>query len=177
MVAMTGASGSAYGVRLLEALPGEKMLVMSETAKAVLRHETGRSVAEVEALADEAFSDSDLFAPISSGSFRHDGMFVAPCSESSLAKFSHGIADTLISRAASVCLKEGMRLVLVPRETPKSAIMLENELRLARCGAVIADANPGFYHGPQSAGDLVDFVVGKCLDAAGVPHSLFERWG
>ncbi|MDR3282323.1 MAG: UbiX family flavin prenyltransferase [Candidatus Methanoplasma sp.] len=177
VVAITGASGSIYGIRLLEELPGEKILVLSETAKQIVLAETGMSVEDVEDLADIVCGDDDLAAPISSGSFKIDRMFVAPCSSSSIAKFACGIADTLISRTVAVCLKERRDLILVPRETPKSQIMLENELKLARCGAVILDANPGFYPGPTSVDDMVDFVVGKCLDAAGIENSLFRRWG
>lgn len=175
-VAIGGASGSIYGIRLLQKLPGKKILVISETAKNILTLETGLSVEEVYAMADEVYEDNDLFAPISSGSFRYDCMFVAPCSESSIGKFANGIADNLISRAVSVRIKEGQKLVLVVRETPKSQIMLENELKLARCGAVILDANPGFYSKPQSVDDIVDFVVGKTMDAAGISNDMFERW-
>ncbi|MDR2698462.1 MAG: UbiX family flavin prenyltransferase [Candidatus Methanoplasma sp.] len=176
MVAITGASGSIYGVRLLQELPGEKMLVMSKIAKMIVPRETGMQIGEVEALADKVFDDGDLFASISSGSFEYDCMFVAPCSESSVAKFASGISDTLISRAVAVCIKEGRKVILVVRETPKSAIMLENELKLARCGVVIMDANPGFYSEPRSVGDMVDFVVGKCLDRAGIDHDLYKKW-
>jgi 4-hydroxy-3-polyprenylbenzoate decarboxylase len=134
------------------------------------------SVEEVDALADKGFDDGALFASISSGSYRYDCMFVAPCSESSVAKFASGIADTLISRAVSVCIKEGRKVILVVRETPKSAIMLENELKLARCGVVIMDANPGFYSEPSSVEDMVNFVIGKCLDRAGIDHRLYKKW-
>lgn len=127
-------------------------------------------------MADEVYEDNDLFAPISSGSYRYDCMFVAPCSESSVGKFANGIADNLISRAVSVRIKEGQKLVLVVRETPKSQIMLENELKLARCGTIILDANPGFYSKPQSIDDIVDFVVGKTMDAAGIANDMFDRW-
>ncbi|MGI6472498.1 MAG: UbiX family flavin prenyltransferase [Candidatus Methanomethylophilaceae archaeon] len=175
-VAITGASGSVYGVRLLQNLPGKKILVVSKTAKEIIPIETGFSVEEVYAMADKVYEDDDLFASISSGSYRYDCMFVAPCSESSVGKIANGIADTLISRAASVCLKEGRKLVLVIRETPKSQIMLENELKLARAGAVILDANPGFYGKPKTTDDMVDFVVGKALDAANVPNDIFNRW-
>ena len=175
-MAITGASGSIYGVRLLQELPGEKILVMSKVAKQIIPTETGMTAQEVEALADVVFDDEDLFASISSGTYEYDCMFVAPCSESSVAKFASGIADTLISRAFSVCMKEGRKAVLVIRETPKSQIMLENELKLARCGAVIMDANPGFYHVPQTIDDMVNFVVGRCLDRVGVDHSLFKKW-
>ncbi len=175
-VAITGASGAIYGVRLLEELPGEKILVMSETAKDILPMETGLSVEEVYDKADKVFEDTDFFASISSGSFDYDCLFVAPCTESSVAKFAAGIADTLISRAVSVRIKEGKQVILVVRETPKSVIMLENELKLARCGVVIMDANPGFYPGPETVGDMVDFIVGRCLDRAGVENRLYRKW-
>ena len=176
VVAITGASGSIYGIRLLQELEGEKYLVMSPTAKAILHEETGYTVEQVYALADRVFEDDDMFASIASGSFRYDAMIVAPCSESSVAKFACGIADTLISRAVSVCLKESRKLVLLVRETPKSAIMLENELKLARMGVTIMDANPGFYPRPQTVDDMVDIVVGRCLDQIGVDHGLYRRW-
>lgn len=176
VVAITGASGSIYGIRLLQELPGERILVVSKTAKGIIPVETGYSLEQVYAMADRVFEDDDMSAAIASGSYGFDCMFVAPCSESSVAKFACGVADTLVSRAASVCIKEGRKLVLVVRETPKSMIMLENELKLARSGAVIMDANPGFYHGPETVGDLVDFIVGRCLDRIGVEHSLHRRW-
>jgi len=176
VVAITGASGSIYGIRLLQELPGEKILVISKTAKEIIPAETGMSVSEVEALADIVLNDEDMFASISSGTYDYDCLFVVPCSESSVAKFACGIADTLISRAVSVSIKEGRKIILVVRETPKSVIMLENELKLARCGVTIMDANPGFYHSPESVKDIIDFIVGRCLDKVGVKHSLFKKW-
>ena len=149
---------------------------MSETAKRILPAETGLSPEELEAMADVAYKDGDLHSPVASGSHRYDVMFVAPCSESTVAKIASGIADTLITRAASVCIKEGRKLILLVRESPKSAIMLENELKLARLGVVIMDANPGFYPRPQTVEDIVDIVVGRCLDQAGVENSLYCRW-
>ena len=177
VIAMTGASGSIYGIRLLKELEGEKILVMSETAKAILEAETDYSVEQVYALADQVYEDDQMFASIASGSFQYDAMIVAPCSESSLAKFACGIGDTLISRAVAVCLKEGRKLILLPRETPKSAIMLENELKLARLGVRIVDANPGFYPKPKTVDDLVNIVVGRCLDQIGQALDLYKRWG
>ena len=177
VVAMTGASGSVYGVRLLQELKGERILVMSPTAKAVLEAETDLTAEEVYAMADQVYEDDQMFAPIASGSFRFDALIVAPCSESSIAKFANGIGDTLISRTVAVCLKEGRKLILLPRETPKSAIMLENELKLARLGVRIVDANPGFYPRPKTVDDLVDIVVGRCLDQIGQEHDLYKRWG
>jgi 4-hydroxy-3-polyprenylbenzoate decarboxylase len=176
VIAMTGASGSIYGIRLLKELEGEKILVMSETAKAILEAETDYSVEQVYALADQVYEDDQMFASIASGSFQYDAMIVAPCSESSLAKFACGIGDTLISRAVAVCLKEDRKLILLPRETPKSAIMLENELKLARLGVRIVDANPGFYPKPKTVDDLVNIVVGRCLDQIGQAHNLYKRW-
>ena len=176
VVAITGASGSMYGIRLLQELPGEKILVMSHMAKKILPQETGMSIEEVESLADRVFEDDDLFASIASGSYRFDAMIVVPCSTSSLGKISNGLADTLITRAAAVALKESRKLILVVRETPKSAIVLENELRLARCGVCILDANPGFYSRPKTVDDIIDFVVGRCLDQLGIDHSLYKRW-
>lgn len=176
VVAMSGASGSVYGVRLLQELKGERILVMSDMAKAILAEETSYSVDSVYSMADAVFEDDAMFASIASGSFRHDGMAIAPCSESTVAKIANGISDTLITRAAAVCIKEGRRLVLLVRETPKSAIMLENELKLARLGVVIMDANPGFYPRPETVDDIVDIVVGRCLDQLGADHDLYKRW-
>lgn len=176
VIAISGASGSIYGIRLLEQLPGEKILVISETAKKILEYETGRKSDEIYSLADQVFEDDDLFASIASGSYFCDAMVVVPCSMSTMAKVAHGIADTLITRTASVTLKEGRKLIMVPRETPKSAIMLENEMKLVRNGAVVMDANPGYYTKPQSVDDLVNFVVGKIMDQLGISHQLYERW-
>ena len=164
IVAVSGASGAAYAVRLMEVLPGEKHLVVSETAKAILPAETDKTVDDLRVMADASYEDGDLFSPI------------APCSESTVAKIANGIADTLITRAASVCIKEGRRLIILVRESPKSAIMLENELKLARLGVVIMDANPGFYPRPQTVEDIVDIVVGRCMDQAGIVHDMYRRW-
>ncbi len=177
VVAMTGASGSVYGARLLQVLDGERHLVMSETAKKVLVEETDYVPEDIYGMADRVYEDDDLFSPIASGSFRYDCMFIAPCTESTVAKIANGIADTLITRAAAVCIKEGRKLILLVRETPKSAIMLENELKLAKLGVVILDANPGFYPRPTSVDDIVDIVVGRCLDQAGIEKETYTRWG
>ena len=176
VVAITGASGCMYGIRLLQNLPGEKILVISKMAERIIPQETGMSVEDVRKLADIVYEDDDLFASIASGSYRFDAMIVAPCSTSSLAKISNGLADTLITRAAAVALKESRKLILVVRETPKSAIVLENELRLARCGVCILDANPGFYSKPKTVDDVIDFIVGRCLDQLGIDHELYKKW-
>ena len=176
VVAITGASGCMYGIRLLQTLPGEKILVISKMAEKIIPHETGMSIEQVKAFADIVYEDDDLFASISSGSYRFDAMVVVPCSASSLGKISNGLADTLITRAAAVAIKESRKLVLVVRETPKSAILLENELRLARCGVCILDANPGYYSKPQTVDDIIDFVVGRCMDQLGLDHDLYLKW-
>jgi len=123
------------------------------------------------------FGREEWFAPVASGSNPPDAMVVCPCSMGTLAAIAQGLADNLIERAADVVLKEGRKLVLVPRETPFSAIHLDNMLRLARAGAVILPPSPGFYHHPQTVADLVDFVVARVLDQLAVPHTLMQRWG
>ena len=125
----------------------------------------------------EVFGREDWFAPLASGSNPADAMVICPCSMGTLARIAAGLADTLIERAADVMLKESRKLVLVPRETPLSAIHLENMLRAQRAGAVILPANPGFYHRPQSVSEVVDFVVARVLDQLGFDHDLMQRWG
>lgn len=176
VIGISGASGAIYGVRLMQSLEADTALVMSKAAKDILRYETDLTVESVYELADEVFEDDDMFASIASGSNRFDAMVIAPCSESTVAKIAHGISDTLITRAAAVCLKEHRRLFLVPRETPISAIMLENELKLARLGVAIVPASPGFYPRPKSVEEMVDFVVGRILDQLGQPNEMFSRW-
>lgn len=177
VVAMTGASGAVYGKRLLETLPGEKILVMSDVAKSIIPTELECGPEGLERLADTVYDDGDLFASISSGSYRFDAMIIVPCSASSLGKIANGLADTLITRAAAVAMKESRMLILVVRETPKSAVVLENELKLARNGVCILDANPGYYHKPETLDDIIDFVVGRCMDQLGLEHDLYKRWG
>jgi len=179
VVAMTGASGVVYGVRLLEVLRDKNVevyLVISEAAERVIVHELGMSREDVEKLADHVYDVDDLGAPIVSGSFKTDGMVVIPCSMKTLAGIAHGYADNLVLRAADVTLKEKRRLVLVPRETPLSVVHLRNMLELAKMGVVVVPAMPAYYHKPRSVSDLVDYVVGKVLDCLGLEHELFRRW-
>ena len=193
-LAFTGASGMPYGVRLLECLLASGTcvyLLYSQVSQIVARQEMdlalpGRAK-EAETFFGSrfnarpgqlrAFGREEWFAPVASGSNPADAMVVCPCSMGTLAAISQGLADTLIERAADVMLKEARKLVLVPRETPLSAIHLENMLRLARAGAVILPANPGFYHHPQRIEDLIDFVVARVLDQLRIPHALMQRWG
>jgi 4-hydroxy-3-polyprenylbenzoate decarboxylase len=176
IVAITGCSGIRYGVRLLEELEGEKELIVSEMGKKVLEQETDLGYEDMDDMAEEVYEDDDLFAPPASGTHKVDAMIICPCSQSTMAKLAAGLSDSLITRAASVTLKEHRKLILVPRETPLSVIMLENELRLARAGVIILPASPAFYQEPKGLEDMVDFVVGKILDQVGQEHDLFKRW-
>lgn len=179
VVGITGASGAVYGVRLLEVLREAKVethLVVSRWARETISRELGLAVEWVHDLASVTYAADDLGAAISSGSFLHDGMAVAPCSMKTLSAIANGYTDELIARAADVTLKEGRTLVLVPRETPFNAIHLENMLKLARLGVCILPPVPAFYNRPQTISQLVDHTVARVLDRLGVPHSLGTRW-
>ena len=180
VVAITGASGVIYGIRMLEALKKlgiESHLIMSEWAAKNVKIETEVDVDYVRSLAFRSYEDDNLAAPISSGSFKTDGMAVVPCSMKTLASIANGFDDSLVSRAAGVCIKEHRRLVVVPRETPLSRIHLDNMSKLAGSGATILPAMPGFYHRPKTVDDLVNHVIGKVLDQFGIENDLFKRWG
>lgn len=178
VVAITGASGIAYGSRLLEALQGraETHLVLTRAAEKVMDVETDLSPKDVKNLATESHDPEDVAAPIASGSFPVDGMVVSPCSMKTLAAIASGLAGNLVTRAADIQLKEERPLILVPRETPLNDIHLENMLTVSRSGGTILPAAPGFYHGPDTITDLVDFVVGRVLDRLDVDHDLYQRW-
>ena len=193
-VAITGASGMPYALRLIECLLAANCRVYvaaSQVAAIVAKQEMNVTlparaqelqdflIQHFNAQADQlhVFGREEWFAPIASGSNPPDAMVVCPCTMGTLASIAAGLADKLIERAADVVIKEGRKLILVPRETPFSPIHLENMLKLARLGVVILPANPGFYHHPQSVQDLVDFVVARVLDQLAVPHQLLPRWG
>src|ERR1700680_2131583 len=180
VVGITGASGTIYGVRVLEALratPGAKIhLVMSSQAKRTLAIETSRSVASVEKLADEVHDPENLAASISSGSFRTDGMIVVPCSIKTASAIAYSLNDNLLVRAADVCMKERRRLVLVVRETPLHLGHLRTLTQLAEIGAVILPPVPGMYARPKTVEDIVAQTVGKALDQFGIDAKLFTRW-
>ena len=194
IVALTGASGSAYGLRLLQVLlqAGRPVyLLVSRAAQLVLAMESRLELpsrpAELQAFltnhygVDDSlltvFSREDWTAPIASGSHPARHMVVCPCTTGTLSAIAQGSSDNLLERAADVMLKERRNLILVVRETPLSVIHLENMLKLARAGVLILPANPGFYHEPQSIEDLVDFVVARVLDHLDVSHDLVPRWG
>jgi 4-hydroxy-3-polyprenylbenzoate decarboxylase len=189
VVAFTGASGMRYGLRLLE-IAAEVMqevhVVFSEAAIRVLREEEGLAVSAStlsmqklcgsDASNVRFYNPRDIGAKIASGSALFDGMVIVPCTMGTLAAVAHGICENLIHRAADVTLKEGRRLVVVPRETPLSAIHLENMLTLTRAGARMVPAMPGFYHQPKSIDDVVDMMVMKILDQMGIHRDLVPRW-
>jgi flavin prenyltransferase len=179
VIGITGASGVIYGIRLLEVLKKSKIeshLVLTPAAKITIAAETDYTTQAVEKLASKAYRYNDIAATISSGSFKTDGMIVIPCSMHALGALASGVADNLLLRAAEVTLKERRILVLVPRETPLSLIHIQNMERLARAGACILPAMPGFYEKPQSVSQIVDHLVGKVLDIVGIEHHLFKRW-
>ena len=189
VMAITGASGAPYAVRLLAQLVASRQsvqLIVSSHGLRLLRTETDvDSLDTLRAATGGAawdglvttFDDGDRGAAPASGSARNRGMVICPCSMGTISAISQGTSRSLVERAADVALKERRRLILVPRETPYSAIHLENMLRLTRAGAVILPASPGFYHRPTSITELVDFVVARVLDHLDVEHSLGRRWG
>jgi 4-hydroxy-3-polyprenylbenzoate decarboxylase len=193
-VALTGASGIGYGLRLLQCLIDTEVrvyLLISRAAQVVLKMEAGLEVpgrtAEAQVFFDRyfgarpgqlrVFGREQWTAPVASGSNPPDAMAICPCTVGTLSSIAAGLSDDLIDRAADVILKEGRTLVLVVRETPFSIIHLENMLRLARAGAIIMPANPGFYFHPQTVDDVIDFMVARVLDHLKVPHELLPRWG
>lgn len=191
VLAITGASGSILGIRLLEHLirKGEIHLIVSSQTFSIIKDETGldwsaSSEAETEKKIRRYlrsrnvhfYHDTRLDAPPASGSFLTDGMFIVPCSMKTLSGVAHGYAANLIERSADVTLKEGRTLLVAPREMPFSAIHLENMLTLARLGVRIAAPVPAFYHDPEGLDDIIDFLVGKMLDAFPIGHNLFKRW-
>ena len=180
VVGITGSTGVIYGVRLLEVLKEKGVqthLVISEWAKKCLTMETDFTIAHVKSFATTVSDESNMAASISSGTHKIDGMIVIPCSMKTLSSIANGYDETLVARAAGVTLKESRKLILVIRETPLTAINLENMLKLARLGVVILPPVPGFYTKPKTIDDLVNHTVGKCLDQFNIEHNLYKRWG
>lgn len=193
-LAITGASGAQYGLRLLECLLGagcSVYLMVSDAARVVLATETGERLPDgVEATqahlrarfgppAEQlrVFGRDDWMAPVASGSSAPASMVICPCSTGTLSAIATGASNNLIERAADVALKERRQLILVPRETPYSEIHLENMLKLTRMGALVLPASPGFYQRPRQLADLIDFIVARILDQLGLPQALLPRWG
>ena len=193
VVGITGASGSIYGLRLIEELLRAEMQVsvlLTSAGRQVLAFETGLELSENPQECSQQLKDhfnagdnlkhyglNDFFVPVASGSSAPDAVVICPCSMGTLGRIAAGLSDNLLERVADVALKENKKLLLVPRETPFNQIHLENLLRLSKAGAQILPAMPGFYQRPETVADLVNFVVGKVLDSLGVEHQLFQRWG
>lgn len=192
VVGITGASGALYGIQLIRSLIEAEQdvhLVITEAGWRVLKEELGWETTKRQQAIEAAFPgliesgrlrlhpNADIGASIASGSFRVEGMIIMPCSMGTLASIAHGISDDLMTRAADVMLKEGRKLIIVPRETPLHAIHLENMLTLAKLGVKIIPAMPAFYYGPQTIHDMVKFLVGKVLDQLPLDHDLYRRWG
>lgn len=182
---ITGASGSIYGIRLVEELllrKHEVFLVITENGGKVIGHETGSSIIEI----IERFKNRDLLSlmdindmmqPAASGSFRHDGMVVAPCTMSTLGEIACGVSKNLLTRAADVSIKERRNLILVPRETPLSSVHLRNMLSLSEAGVTVFPAMPSFYGRPAAISDLVDQIVGRIMERLGIENDLYHKWG
>ncbi|WP_353684531.1 flavin prenyltransferase UbiX [Thermodesulfovibrio sp. 3907-1M] len=183
ILAITGASGIIYGIRLLEEVSKifQVSVILSSSATKVMEYETEiKSFNEFRERYEKPnikiYFENHIDAPVASGSCKSRGMFIVPCSMKTLSAIATGYADNLITRAADVIIKEGRRLVISPRETPLSAIHIENMLKLARIGVIIAPPMPAFYHNPQTIDDMVNFVVGKLLDSMGIENNLYRRW-
>ncbi len=180
IIGISGASGTIYGIRLLETLKNyseiETHLIISDTAKEIIQYENSRNPDEVLRLADIVYPINELGAAISSGSFLSEGMIIAPCSIKSLSGIANSYNDNLLIKAADVCLKERRKLIIVLRETPLHLGHLELMTRVTRYGAILLPPMPSFYHNPKTIDDIVNQTVGKMLDNFGIIHNLFKRW-
>ena len=180
IIGITGSTGVIYGIRMLEVLKDtgvETHLIMSEWAEKCISMETKYSVEQVKSLATTISDEKNMAASISSGTHKTDGMIVIPCRMKSLSSIANGYDETLVARAAGVTLKESRKLILVARETPLTAINLENMLKLAQLGVIIMPPVTEFYTNPTSIDAMIDHIVGKCLDQFDIEQDLFTRWG
>ncbi len=179
LLSIGGASGSIYGIRLLEELKkakNEVHLIVSSGAKKILEHETEYSYSDLKQLADKTYENDDLFASPASGSFKMDAMVICPSSIKTLSAIANGYADTLTSRAAICFLKEERKTIIVIRETPLDVSSIKNMLFAKENGATILPAMPGFYHKPEKIEDIINMIVGKIFDQLSIEHKLFKRW-
>lgn len=180
VVGITGSSGVIYGIRFLQALSKlrvETHLVLSKWARTNIEIETDEIIEEILKIVSYNYDETDMAAAISSGSFKTNGMVIIPCSMKTMSSIANGYDDNLISRAASVTIKENRKLVIVPRETPLSKIHLSNMLKLSEIGVIILPAMPGFYHKPKTIEDLIAHIIGKTLDQFEIKNEAFTRWG
>lgn len=179
IVAITGASGVIYGVRLLEVLKEMEVdtaLMVTEPAEIILKYEMGIEAEYLKGLVNKFYDADDLTSAINSGSCRFESMVIIPCTMKTLSAIANGYASNAITRTADVALKERRNLIIVPRETPLRSVHLENMLKISKEGGVILPAMPAFYHQPEKIQDMVDFVVGKILDVLKIDNHLFQRW-
>ncbi len=179
VVGISGASGATYAIGLLRVLREKGAtthLVITDSAAKIIEIETDFRLEDVRDLADHVYDPRDFTAPFASGSHLYDGMVVIPCSMGTLSAIACGSSDTLITRAADVCLKEKRRLIIVPRETPLGLVQLRNMVAAAEAGAIVLPACPAFYSQPKSLDDLIDVLVGRVLDLLGVENDLYHRW-
>jgi flavin prenyltransferase len=180
IIAITGATGAIYGIRLLEVLSSikgiETHLIISEAGETTIKCETGWAVEDVKKLATSTYDFKDMGARLSSGSFQRDGMIIAPCTVKTMSALANSFSDNLIIRAGDVTLKERKKLVLAVRETPLHLGHLRSMVQLTEMGAIIMPPVPAFYHHPESVRDIVDHIVGKILDTMEIKHNLFQRW-
>jgi len=180
VVGITGSTGVIYGIKLLEVLKEKNIqthLILTEWAQKCIAMETDYKLDQIKSLATIISDETNMAASVSSGTHKIDGMIVIPCSMKTLSSIANGYDETLVARAAGVTLKESRKLVLVTRETPLTAINLENMLKLARLGVVILPPVPGFYTKPKTIDEIVLHTVGKCLDQFDIEHNLYKRWG
>lgn len=179
IVAITGASGVIYGVRVLEALSEagrDTALVVTDPAKVIFRYELGMEENQIRKLASEYYDSKDLTASINSGSFSFSSMVIVPSTMKTVSAIANGYANNAVTRAADVALKERRKLVIVPRETPLRSVHLKNMLKISEEGGIILPAMPAFYHRPKNVDEMVNFIAGKILDVLGVENHLFNRW-
>jgi len=180
LIGITGATGAIFGIRLLEVLSGikaiETHLIVSLSGEQTIGFETAYKMDAIRAMASRWYRVDDIGACVASGSFRHDGMIIAPCSMKTLAALAHSYADNLLTRAADVTLKERRKLLLLVRETPLHLVHLKNMVTVTEMGGIIMPPVPAFYHGPESIRDIIDHTIGKALDLFDIEHDLFKRW-
>jgi len=180
IIGITGATGAVYGIRQLQILSDmpdiETHLIISSAGEQTIEIETEHLADEIKGLANFAYDIDDISAPVASGSFKNDGMIIAPCSMKTLSSIAHSYADNLLTRTADVALKERRRLMLLVRETPLHTGHLKNMVSVSEMGGIILPPTPAFYHNPRTIQDIVDQIIGKSLDLFGIEHTLYRRW-